>query len=185
MLFLGVFAFNLLIMAIDFPRFTIVAVGLLLGFVVFFILWIGAAFDIALMNAAVHGSDGEHLRLRQRRVLLHDRRRDGRGAGDRLRRPATSTTGRSCPNEILHHHGPLSDLERYPDDEPEVRQGDPRRPRVPAFLGLGPAVLHVTEERKAIVLDNVLFINSIEAALKKLMSRMEVRVTTDQEVADM
>jgi len=36
---------------------------------------------------------------------------------------------------------------------------------------------------EAIVLDNVLFINSVEAALKNLMSRMEVRITTDQEVA--
>ena len=49
-LFLGVFAFNLLIMAIDFPRFTIVAVVFLIGFVVFFILWIGAYFDYDLME---------------------------------------------------------------------------------------------------------------------------------------
>src|SRR4051812_38074781 len=86
------------------------------------------------------------------------------------------------PNEILHHHGPMSDLERFPtmnlkfDKEiPDVLEF--------AFLGAGRLVLHVTEERKAIVLDNVLFINSVEAALKNLMSRMEVRITTDQEVA--
>jgi hypothetical protein len=42
----------------------------------------------------------------------------------------------------------------------------------------------VTEERRAIVLDNVLFINHKEEKLKKLMSRLEVRVTTDQEVAE-
>jgi hypothetical protein len=87
------------------------------------------------------------------------------------------------PNEILHHHGPLSDLERYPtlnlkfDKEiPDVLEF--------LFLGAGRLVLHVTEERKAIVLDNVLFINSKEEALKKLMSRLEVRVTTDREVAE-
>ena len=34
------------------------------------------------------------------------------------------------------------------------------------------------------MLDNVLFINSKEEALKKLMSRLEVRVTTDQEVGE-
>ena len=63
------------------------------------------------------------------------------------------------PNEILHHHGPLSDLERFPtmnlkfDKEiPDVLEY--------LFLGAGRLVLHVTEERKAIVLDNVLFINS-------------------------
>ena len=35
---------------------------------------------------------------------------------------------------------------------------------------------------QAIVLDNVLFINRKEEGLKRLMSRLEVRVTTDQEV---
>ena len=87
------------------------------------------------------------------------------------------------PNEILHHHGPLSDLERLPtvnlkfDKEiPDVLEY--------LFLGAGRLVLHVTQERKAIVLDNVLSINSKEKALMELMSRLEVRVTTDQEAAE-
>jgi hypothetical protein len=88
------------------------------------------------------------------------------------------------PNEILHHHGPLSDLERFPTMNLKF---DKEIPDVLEFamLGAGKLVLHVTDERKAIVLENVLFINSVEAALKNLMSRMEVRVTTDQEVADL
>ena len=87
------------------------------------------------------------------------------------------------PNEILHHHGPLSDLERFPTTNLKF---DKEIPDVfeYMFLGAGRLVLHVTEERKAIVLDNVLFIGSKETALKRLMSRMEVRVTTDQEVND-
>lgn len=181
-LFLGVFAFNLLIMAIDFPRFTIVAVGLLIGFAVFFILWIGAAFDVALMTA---------VRKIMASIYVY--------ANAEFYFMTAAVMGvvlaivyvtryldywQIMPNEILHHHGPLSDLERFPtmnlkfDKEiPDVLEF--------AFLGAGRLVLHVTEERKAIVLDNVLFINSVEAALKNLMSRMEVRVTTDQEVAEM
>jgi hypothetical protein len=88
------------------------------------------------------------------------------------------------PNEILHHHGPLSDLERYPtlnlkfDKEiPDVVEH--------LFLGAGKLVLHVSDERKSIVLENVLFINHVENALKGLMSRMEVRLTSDQEVANL
>ncbi len=181
-LFLGVFAFNLLIMAIDFPRFTIVAVGLLIGFLVFFILWIGAAFDVALMKAVrqlmasiyVYGNAEFYFMMATvmgivLSIVYVTRYLD---------------YWQIMPNEILHHHGPLSDLERFPtmnlkfDKEiPDVLEF--------AFLGAGRLVLHVTEERKAIVLDNVLFINSVEAALKNLMSRMEVRVTTDQEVAEM
>ena len=62
------------------------------------------------------------------------------------------------PNEILHHHGPLSDLERYPtmnlkfDKEiPDVLEW--------VLLGAGRLVLHVPNVSKALVLDNVLFIN--------------------------
>ena len=87
------------------------------------------------------------------------------------------------PNEILHHHGPLCDLERYPtmnlkfDKEiPDVLEW--------LLLGAGRLVLHVPNVSKALVLDNVLFISAKEEALKKLMSRLEVRVTTDQEVGE-
>ena len=44
MLFLGMFAFNLLVMALDFPRFSLVAVILAILFGLFFILWLGAYF---------------------------------------------------------------------------------------------------------------------------------------------
>jgi hypothetical protein len=180
-LFLGVFAFNLLIMAIDFPRFSIVGIILLALFALFFFLWIGAYFEYDLMISvrkvmasiyAFANSEFYFLIALIMAVIF-----------------AIVYVTRYLdfweilPNEILHHHGPLSDLERFPtmnlkfDKEiPDVLEF--------LFLGAGRLVLHVTEERKAIVLDNVLFINSKEAALKKLMSRMEVRVTTDQEVAE-
>ncbi|GAC1472543.1 MAG: hypothetical protein NVSMB9_19840 [Isosphaeraceae bacterium] len=180
-LFLGVFAFNLLIMAIDFPRFTIIAGFLLAGFLVFFFLWIGAYFDVELMSKVRAMLEGVYAVANASfyfmiamilavifGVIYATRYLD---------------YWQILPNEILHHHGPMSDLERFPtmnlkfDKEiPDVLEY--------LFLGSGRLVLHVTEERKAIVLDNVLFINSVEMALKNLMSRMEVRVTTDQEVAD-
>jgi hypothetical protein len=180
-LFLGVLAFNLLIMALDFPRFTIVAIGLLVGFLVFFVLWLGAYFDYELMRA---------IRGLMARVYAYANAEFYflvAGVLAMLFAVIYATRWldywQILPNEILHHHGPLSDLERFPtmnlkfDKEiPDVLEF--------LFLGSGRLVLHVTEERKAIVLDNVLFINSVERALKNLMSRMEVRVTTDQEVAE-
>ena len=128
-LFLGVFAFNLLIMGLDFPRFTIIAIILLALFGVFFILWVGAYFNYDLMkpvrslfgsiyavaNAGFYFTFAAILAV-MFAVIYLTRYLD---------------YWEILPNEILHHHGPLSDLERYPDDEPEVRQGDPRRPRVP------------------------------------------------------
>ena len=43
------------------------------------------------------GADGEHLRRRQRRVLLPDRGDHGASSWRSSTRPGTSTTGRSCP----------------------------------------------------------------------------------------
>jgi len=180
-LFLGILAFNLLIMAIDFPRFTVIAILLLVLLALFVLLWIGAYFNYDLMRPARHllgnvytvANSGFYFMLTAIMVLIF--------AVVYITRYLDYWE--ILPNEILHHHGPLSDLERYPtlnlkfDKEiPDVFEY--------LFLGAGRLVLHVTEERKAIVLDNVLFINAKEEGLKRLMSRLEVRVTTDQEVAE-
>ncbi|MHC5537069.1 hypothetical protein ACYOEI_02395 [Singulisphaera rosea] len=179
-LFLGIFAFNLLIMAIDFPRFTVVAIFLVVLLVLFVLLWIGAYFDYDLMDPAkwlfgqiyTVANSGFYFMFSMILFVMF----------------AIIYVTRFLdyweilPNEILHHHGPLSDLERYPTLNLKF---DKEIPDVFEFvmLGAGRLVLHVTEERKAIVLDNVLFINRKEEGLKRLMSRLEVRVTTDQEVA--
>ncbi len=148
-LFLGVFAFNLLIMALDFPRFTIIAVGLLIGFVVFFTLWIGAYFDYELMRAVRMLMSGIYLNANAAFYFMV-------AAVLSVILTIVYITRwldywMILPNEILHHHGPLSDLERFPtmnlkfDKEiPDVLEF--------AFLGSGRLVLHVTDERKSIVL---------------------------------
>jgi len=181
LLFLGVFAFNLLIMAIDFPRFTVVAGILLVLFALFFILWVGAYFEADLMRWAkmifggifVVANAGFYFMIAFILIAIF-----GIIYVTRL-----LDYWEILPNEILHHHGPLSDLERFPtlnlkfDKEiPDVFEY--------LFLGAGRLVLHVSDERKSIVMDNVLFINSKENALKKIMSRLEVRITTDQEVSE-
>lgn len=180
-LFLGVFAFNLLMMAIDFPRFTIVAMVFLLGFAVFFILWLGAYFNFPLMSAVRHIMASVYTYANAEFYGLVSLILTGILLIVYLTR--WLDYWQILPNEILHHHGPLSDLERFPtmnlkfDKEiPDVLEF--------MFLGSGRLVLHVTDEKKAIVLDNVLFINAVERALKNLMSRMEVRITTDQETAN-
>ena len=178
MLFLAMFAFNLLVMALDFPRFSLVAVILAILFAVFFILWLGAYYNLDLMKP-IHLIFSEIYAVANKgfyfmvfvtlaivfAIIYATRFLD---------------YWEILPNEILHHHGPLSDLERYPtmnlkfDKEiPDVLEW--------ALLGAGRLVLHVPNVQKALVLDNVLFISSKERALKNVMSRLEVRVTTDQE----
>jgi hypothetical protein len=181
MLFLGMFAFNLLVMALDFPRFSLVAVILAILFGLFFILWIGSYFQLDLLKpihaifAAIYAvaNKGFYFMVFVTLTLVF----------------AVIYVTRwldyweVLPNEILHHHGPLSDLERYPtmnlkfDKEiPDVLEW--------VLLGAGRLVLHVPNVAKAMVLDNVLFITAKEQALKKVMSRLEVRVTTDQEAGE-
>ncbi len=178
LLFLGVFAFNMLILTFDFPRFTIVATALLGSTVVFFLMWLGMKMDF--LTPLVRLLDGLYVTANSGfyfvfavilmvmyGIVLVTRWLD---------------YWEFMPNEILHHHGPWSDLERFPtmnlkfDKEiPDVFEH--------MLFGSGRLVFHVANEQKAIILDNVLHINRKEEALKQIMSRLEVRVTTDQEVA--
>ena len=181
MLFLGMFAFNLLIMALDFPRFTLVAWILAILLFLFIVLWIGSYFEVDLLKP-IHAIFSSIYAVANRgfylmvfvtlfivfAIIYVTRWLD---------------YWEVLPNEILHHHGPLSDLERYPtmnlkfDKEiPDVLEW--------LMLGSGRLVLHVPNVSKALVLDNVLFITAKEQALKKVMSRLDVRVTTDQEAGE-
>jgi hypothetical protein len=181
MLFLSMLAFNLLVMALDFPRFSLVAVILAVLFGLFFILWLSAYFNLDLMRpihaifASIYAvaNTGFYVMVFVTLALVFTV----------IYITRWLDYWEILPNEILHHHGPLSDLERYPtmnlkfDKEiPDVLEW--------VMLGAGRLVLHVPNVSKALVLDNVLFISAKERALKRVMSRLEVRVTTDKETED-
>jgi hypothetical protein len=178
-LFLTVFALNLLTMALDFPRFTVIALVLLCAALGFFILWLNVYFE--LLPPVVRGLESVYavanasfyflfatIILVIMLVIWATRYLD---------------YWEILPNEILHNHGPFSDLERYPTFNLKFDKEIPDILEY-ALLRSGRLVLHVPGQSKAIVLDNVLWINHKEEELKKLMSRMEVRVTTDQEAAE-
>jgi hypothetical protein len=180
-LFLASLAFNLLVMALDFPRFSLVAVILAILFGLFFILWTSAQFHWDLMTP-IHemfrhvyavANTGFYVMVFVTLMLVFTI----------IYITRWLDYWEVLPNEILHHHGPLSDLERYPtmnlkfDKEiPDVLEW--------IMLGAGRLVLHVPNVSKALVLDNVLFISAKEVALKKVMSRLDVRITTDQEAGE-
>jgi len=177
-LFLTILAFNLIVMALDFPRFTVLGVGFAALFILFFILWLGSYYELNLMKPVdfilsrvyAVAYPGFYLAyfviISLVFVVIYLTR--------------WLDYWEVLPNEILHHHGPLSDLERFPTLNLKF---DKEIPDVFEFmlLGAGKLVMHVPNVDKAIVMDNVLFINSKEEALKKLMSRLDVRITTDQE----
>ena len=176
LLFLVVLFLNLMILAFDFPRFAIFAFVLGGTTVLFFFLWLGFGFlkPLQRLVEGVYVTANAEFYLIFALVLL--------GIYGVVFATRWLDYWEILPNEILHHHGPLSDLERYPTMNLKF---DKEIPDVFEHLmfGAGRLVLHVANERKSLVLDTVLNVSRKEEALKKLMSRLEVRVTTDQEVA--
>jgi hypothetical protein len=79
------------------------------------------------------------------------------------------------PNELLHHHGMLSDLERFPS--PHLRIEKEINDVFEYFLlGSGRLILQPSNERKAIVLDNVFWISDKEKEITKLLGALQVQV---------
>ena len=78
-------------------------------------------------------------------------------------------------NELLHHHGLLSDLKRYP--APNLRI-DKEINDVFEYmlLGAGRLILHPSTEKRAIVLDNVLFVGRKEEQLTKMLGSIKVQI---------
>ncbi|MEZ6065291.1 MAG: hypothetical protein R3B90_06195 [Planctomycetaceae bacterium] len=82
------------------------------------------------------------------------------------------------PNELLHHHGVLSDLERF--SAPHLRI-DKEINDVFEYLllGAGRLILHPSNERRAIVLDNVMWISEKERRITKLLGALQVQVRSE------
>jgi hypothetical protein len=84
------------------------------------------------------------------------------------------------PNELLHHHGILSDLKRY--SAPNLRVDKEINDLFEyLLLGSGRLILQPSNERRAITLDNVLFINQKEKSITGMLSALQVKVRDDDE----
>jgi hypothetical protein len=81
------------------------------------------------------------------------------------------------PNELLHHHGILSNLERFASPSLKI---DKEINDVFEYMLLrsGRLILHPSDERRAIVLENVLGINRKEATLTKMLGALQVQLRT-------
>lgn len=82
------------------------------------------------------------------------------------------------PNELLHHHGVLSDLKRVGTRNLRVDK-EINDLFEYALLKAGRLILHPSSERKAIVLENVMNINKKEEEITRMLSALEVKVSTD------
>lgn len=83
-------------------------------------------------------------------------------------------------NELLHHHGFMSDLERFPAPQLKIDK-EVNDIFEYILLGAGRLILHPSNERRAIVLENVIRISRKEQAITKLLGAMQVRVRKDDD----
>lgn len=82
------------------------------------------------------------------------------------------------PNELLHHHGLLSDLERF--SAPHLRIDKEINDIFEyILLGAGRLILQPSGEKRAIILDNVFFISAKEKKITKLLGALQVQVRTE------
>lgn len=81
-------------------------------------------------------------------------------------------------NELLHHHGFLSSLERYASPNLRItKEIDDVFEYL--LLGSGRLVLHPRSETRSFVLENVPFISSKEARITKMLGTLQVSVAPD------
>jgi len=82
-------------------------------------------------------------------------------------------------NELLHHHGMLSNLERFPAPQLKI---DKEINDIFEFLllGSGRLILHASNERRAIVLENVLWINGKEQQITRMLGTLQVELRSDR-----
>jgi len=84
------------------------------------------------------------------------------------------------PNELLHHHGFLSNLERF--SAPHLRIDKEINDLFEyMLLHSGRLILQPSNERRAIILDNVPFIKFKEEQIMQLLSALKVDIREDDE----
>lgn len=84
------------------------------------------------------------------------------------------------PNELLHHHGFLSSLERY--SAPNLRISKEIDDVFEyMLLRSGRLIIHPSNEPRAFVLDNVLGIDSKETAITKMLGALQVQIRDERQ----
>ncbi|MFO1008141.1 MAG: hypothetical protein U0929_19435 [Planctomycetaceae bacterium] len=83
-------------------------------------------------------------------------------------------------NEMLHHHGFLSDLERFPTSSLKI---DKEIKDIFEYMLLksGRMILNPAPQQRPIILENVFFIDQKEAQITKLLSSMQVQIAPPSE----
>jgi hypothetical protein len=175
LIFLGIFSVNLVVLAFDFPRTTSLTIFFLLAAIVLGLLLLFRNYPDLLpaITAVLRKIEPEAnptfyfcfagmLSLIYVAVLINVR----------------FDYWEVRPNELLHHHGFLSNLERF--SAPNLRITK-EIDDVFEYLLLrsGRLILHPSNEPRAFVLENVLFIDQKETQITKMLGALQVQLRED------
>ena len=170
--FLGVWAMNLVVLAFDFPRASSLSllflfIMVVMGCVLLSVLRPEVLPYVAgqlrtfhpLANASFHWTFSISLGLAMFGAII----------------VARFDCWEARANELLHHQGLWGDLDRFPAPGARV---DKEISDVFEYLLLqsGRLILHITSERSAVVLNNVPFIKRKEKILTRLLGTLQVDV---------
>jgi hypothetical protein len=175
-IFLGIFAVNLVILAFDFPRTTsltlfFLGVAILMGFILTMTLWphfLPAVSEVLrklhpVANATFYWTITLALGLILLAVMVSVR----------------FDYWEVRPNELLHHHGILANMERL--SAPSLRIDKEITDVFEYFLlRSGRLILTPSGERRAIIMDNVPFIKKKEEAITQMLGALQVQVRDDR-----
>ncbi|MEZ6124488.1 MAG: hypothetical protein R3C49_15120 [Planctomycetaceae bacterium] len=174
-IFLTVFAVNLVVIAFDFPRTTSLT-WFFAGVAVFIGLWTLFRLNPNLIGGVSRFINSVQPKCNAMFYMLYILLMLGMYVCVMISRRFDYWEVRG--NELLHHHGVLSDLERF--SAPNLRI-DKEINDIFEYLLLrsGRLILHPSQERRAIVLENVFFINQKEERITQMLGALQVRVRTD------
>ena len=172
LLFLGIFGLNMTVLAFDFPRTTSLTL-LFLGAALFMGFWMLIRFNPDIVPPLTRFLEGLRPWANSQMYWLFS----GilglifLGVAISVRFDYWEVKG----NELLHHHGFLSDLERFSAPNLKI---DKEISDIFEYILLrsGRLVLHPRNEPRAIVLDNVPFISRKEKQITRMLGALQVQV---------
>lgn len=177
LVFLGIMGANLVVLSFDFPRTTSLTF-FFVGVAIFMGLWLWSSSNPDLLpgighwiaglrpfaNAKFYGIIATVLTVIYLAVAIN----------------VQFDYWEVRPNEMLHHHGVLSDLKRFsaPNLRIDIEINDLFEY---LLLRSGRLILHASNEKRAIVLENVFFIGKKEQQLTKMLSALQVQVRSEND----
>jgi hypothetical protein len=178
--FLATLAMNLIVLSFDFPRTTSLTV-----FFVLVALFLGGALMVVYYPTVLPWLNAQLVKIRPvanatfyfvfatMMLLIY------LGVAITVRFDYWEVRG----NELLHHHGFLSDLERFPAPALKIDK-EIKDVFEYLLLGSGRLILHPSNEPRAIVLENIAWITRKEKAITNLLGTLQVRVRQNKAIED-